>query len=277
MKNKILFFAFLFFLFNCTNKQIEEKNKKEIERIISLLPYISEEIYLLQSEEKLVGVTKYCTRPEQIKEKEKIGDIINVNIEKIYELKPDIIFASTLLDKRTYNKLKELNLNIIVFKEPKNFNEICEQFLEVAKYLNKEKEAKKILDEAKKKLLEVNNKKYKKQLKMIVQIGANPIFIATKESFIHSIIEYSGFINAGADFPNYQAVSREQIILTNPDIIIIIDMGVQTEEEIKTWKKFNNLNAVKNNKIFSYDATKLCSPTPISFIEIVYDIIKLCE
>ena len=54
---------------------------EEVERMISLLPSVTEEIYLLHVEDRLVANTIYCVRPEKAREKEKVGTIIDVNIE----------------------------------------------------------------------------------------------------------------------------------------------------------------------------------------------------
>ncbi|MGB9677438.1 MAG: cobalamide ABC transporter substrate-binding protein, partial [Candidatus Ratteibacteria bacterium] len=67
----------------------------------------------------------------------------------------------------------------------------------------------------------------------------------------------------------------EEIIKLNPDIIIITSMGIDTEEEKKNWGKYRMINAVKNGKIFVIDSDKICSPTPLSFVEIVKEIMKL--
>ena len=45
------------------------------QRIISLGPYITEELYLLGAEDKLIGCTVYCKRPPDAEKKEKIGTL----------------------------------------------------------------------------------------------------------------------------------------------------------------------------------------------------------
>ena len=56
-------------------------------RIISLGPTITEKLYLLNAQDRLVGVTTYCERPPEALSKEKVGNVTQVNIEKIVELK----------------------------------------------------------------------------------------------------------------------------------------------------------------------------------------------
>ena len=63
-------------------------------RIISLAPSLTENVYLLGCADKLVGVTTYCEFPAEAKSKEKVGNLLEPNIEKIITLKPDLVLAT---------------------------------------------------------------------------------------------------------------------------------------------------------------------------------------
>ncbi|MCI5128976.1 MAG: ABC transporter substrate-binding protein, partial [Candidatus Electrothrix sp. AUS3] len=67
--------------------------KDFLQRIVSLGPINTENIYLLGAEDRLVGNTNYCVRPEAAKSKEKIGSVMQISIEKILSLRPDLILA----------------------------------------------------------------------------------------------------------------------------------------------------------------------------------------
>ncbi|HEU0184445.1 MAG TPA: helical backbone metal receptor, partial [Blastocatellia bacterium] len=64
-------------------------------RIISLAPNVTEILFALGLENRVVGVTTYCDFPEAAKAKEKIGDTLQPNLEKIISLKPDLVVIST--------------------------------------------------------------------------------------------------------------------------------------------------------------------------------------
>jgi len=57
------------------------------QRIVSLGPSITEELYLLGVDDKIVGTTIYCNHPPMAKKKEKVGTVIKVNLERILCLK----------------------------------------------------------------------------------------------------------------------------------------------------------------------------------------------
>jgi len=246
-----------------------------LQRIISLGPYITEEIYLLGAQDKLVGCTVYCQRPPEAQEKEKVGTVIQINIEKILTLKPDLVIATALTQKKDIEKLKKLGIKVIMFSSPKNFFEICSQFLELGRILGKYDLAKKIVQEVKDKVLEIKRKtKDLAKVKVFVEVGTNPLFTITKDSFVNDFIEFSGGINIAKDAKT-GIYSRETVLKENPDVIIIATMGIIADKEKEIWEKYKNLEAVKNNRIYIMDAYKLCSPTPVSFVETLEELVNI--
>ena len=62
----------------------------EPQKIISIAPNITEIIYALNSQDKLIGRSEYCDYPEEVKNIPSVGSIQDPGIEKIVELKPDL-------------------------------------------------------------------------------------------------------------------------------------------------------------------------------------------
>ena len=245
------------------------------QRIISLGPAITEELYLLGVENRIVGVSTYCHRPQDARDREKVGTVIRADLEKIVSLKPDLIVATSLMDAEQVEKLKNLGLKAIRFSPVKNFGQICEQFLELGRLVGGKNEAEEIIRQVKLKV-DVIEKKVENlsEKRVFVQIGAKPLFTVTKDSFINDFIKLAGGVNIVQDAKT-GLYSREKVLEENPDCIIIVTMGIVGEEERKTWQKFKTLNAVKNNRIYIIDSYKLCSPTPVSFVEVLKEITKI--
>ncbi|MBK6283941.1 MAG: ABC transporter substrate-binding protein [Draconibacterium sp.] len=86
-------------------------------RVISLAPSITENIYLLGAQDKLVGCTSYCT-PAVNNGKEQVGSTIDINIEKILMLKPDLVLAMTLTKPQDLATMKKLGLKVELFQTP---------------------------------------------------------------------------------------------------------------------------------------------------------------
>lgn len=238
-------------------------------RIVSLGPAITEEIYLLGAGDRIVGVTTYCVRPEEAKKKEKVGTVMEIDVEKIISLEPDLVIGTPLADKRQLDKLKGMGINVVSFPLAKGFSDICSQFLELVRILGREKEAQEIILEAKQRVDGVRDKvKDLPRVSVFVQVGARPLFTMTEDSFINDYIEMAGGINiAGGNKSGLY--SREEVLKKDPDVIIIVTMGIAGEREKKIWEKFSSLRAVQKKKIYILDSYKACSPTPISFSEML--------
>lgn len=237
------------------------------QRIISLGPAITEELYILGAEDRLIGCTVYCQRPPEAKKKEKVGTAIEVNLEKIIALRPDLVLATSLTDRGAKEKLKNLGIKTVTFPAAKDFSEICGQFLELGRLVGKEEQAAEIAAVARNRVDSIRKKiKDFEQPKVFIQVGAKPLVTATGDTFINDFIESAGGINIAKGVRS-GLYSREEVVRQNPDIIIIVTMGIAGEEEKKTWAKYKTLNAVKNDRIYIIDSYRLCSPTPVSFAE----------
>ncbi len=261
------------------------------QRIISLGPSVTEALYLLKAEKRLVGNTVYCNRPEAAIKKEKIGNISKANLEKIVALQPDLVAAIGLTDPKTIKKLKQLGIRVEIFKQPKNFEALCNQFADLGKLVGKEKEAQEIITRVNKQVAEIkaqvaNQSKpsvkatVKPSVKATVkplgettvkplvlfQIGAKPLFVVTKQSFVHDFILFAGGENIASD-GGIGSFSREEVLKRNPDVIIISQMGIVGEQEKKTWETFSLLSAVKHKRIHIVNSYSYCSPTPSGFVD----------
>lgn len=246
-----------------------------MQRIISLSPPKTEELYLLGVEDRIVGVTTYCQNPPQARQKEKIGAVTNVNIEKIVGLKPDLVLATSLTDLKSIEKLKDLGIRVEVSPRVETFTHLCEEFIRLGRIVGEEKRAQEIVQKATSEVNDIKNKiKSLAEVKAFVQIGANPLFTATEESFINDFIEFAGGVNIARDSIT-GVYSREKVIEANPAVIIIVIMGISGEEEKEVWERFEILDAVKNNRVHILDSYGICSPTPVTFVKGVKDIVHI--
>jgi len=272
-KIKVLIFGLLILWISTLNSYTQDHPEK----IISLGPSITEQLYLLKVENRLIANTVYCKRPPEAEEKEKIGTVVEVNIEKIVSLKPDLVIATSLTDRKAIKKLKNLGVKVIEFPSSKNFAELCQQFLELGKIVGKEKEANEIILETKTKVEAIKRKvKSLFKPKVFIQIGANPLYTITRDSFINDLIEFAGGENIARDI-GIGLYSREEVVMRNPDVIIIVTMGVIGEEEREIWKKYETIKAVKDNEIYIIDSYKLCSLTPVSFVESLEEVVNIVQ
>lgn len=245
------------------------------QRIISLGPSLTEDLYLLGVEDQLVANTTYCKRPPEAETKEKIGTVIEVNIEKIVSLKPDLILMTSLTNSKKIEKLKTLGIRLVNFPYAHNFSQLCEQFLELGQIVGREKEAEEVVRQAEFQVESIKTSVNDlPKPKVFIQLGAKPLFTAIEDSFVHNFIEFAGGINIASGVKS-GLYSRENVLSQNPDVILIVTMGIVGEEEKEIWEKYKILNAVKNNRIYIVDSYKVCSPTPVSFVNVLQEILDV--
>ena len=113
-----------------------------------------------------------------------------------------------------------------------------------------------------------------RQQTIFMQIGANPLFAVVPETFMNDFINFSATENIFEDL-TLGSVNRETILVRNPDIIVVVLMGTMGTDEKSRWESYNNLSAVKKKQVFTMNADNACSPTPLSFVDALDELIGL--
>ena len=248
------------------------------QRIVSLGPINTENVFLLGAGDRLVANTSYCVRPEAAKTKEKIGSVMQFSIEKILSLHPDLILATGLTRPEQVQQLKTAGILVVHVPQPGSFTEICSRFLELGRLLGLEERAKQIISKAQEKVTAVQHRyaSYPPQ-KVLLQVGSQPIFTSIPSSFTNDFIVLSGNINIAAEQKSGRT-NYEQVIARNPDTIIIAMMGSESgaaADEKRKWETISVINAVKNGQVFIIDPDLACSPSPITFANTLEIIAKM--
>lgn len=248
-------------------------NGQEVNRIISLTPSITENIYLIGAKEKLVGCTTYCTQAvtDGI---QKVGSTVEVNVEKILTLQPDLVLAMELTKPQDIAALRKLGIKVEIIHTPKTFEEICEQTLQLGRLIGNTAEAEKVIETAKSSMHEIRQKSEGlAKSKIFFQIGANPIFTVLENTFMNDYISICNGENISAGMTK-GTMTRESVLVKNPDVIIIAAMGGFGAEEQKVWNTYSGMSAVKKQKVFIISSETSCSPTPANFVSALEDVFQ---
>ena len=245
------------------------------QRIVSVVPHITEELYLLGVQDRIVGVTSYCQRPPEAQSKERVGAVVEVNVEKILSLRPDLVIASPLTDNKQIQKLRDLGMRVEIFQAPQDFEGLCAGFLELARLVGGEQGAREIIKQATGDIDYIKGKvKGLPRPKVFVQIGEKPLVAAGGDSFIDDFVAFAGGVNIAHEVKT-SVYSREEVVQRNPDIILIAKMGIAGEREKEQWATYTTIRAVQTDQIYTVDPYRFCSPTPLSFVETVQELVSL--
>lgn len=236
------------------------------QKIVSLAPSLTRSIHYLEAEELLVGVTTFCYIAHD-KEKEIVASAVSVNVEKVITLKPDLVVTTAMTKGSTIELLRRAGIQVEVFETPKSFEEICMQFERLGKIIGRQAKAQSINREVRKRVAGIKDShQYNHPPKFFFQIGANPLFTVLENTFMDDYITFSGGRNIAAGFTR-GTINREFVLTSNPDVIIIVNMGIASDEEKKIWERYPFLNAVKNERIFFLESDMASTPNPPDFLK----------
>jgi len=85
------------------------------QRIVSLAPAITETLFLLGAGDRVVGVTRFCDRPAEAQKKAKVGGYVDISLEAVLALKPDLVVAMPSLGQReVLDRLRERGIPVRV-------------------------------------------------------------------------------------------------------------------------------------------------------------------
>jgi iron complex transport system substrate-binding protein len=248
-------------------------------RVIALAPSITEIIYDLGQEERIVGVTQYSTYPQEAEALPRVGSYVRLDIEKIVALKPDLCLATKDGNpKHIVDKIVSLGIPVYVVN-PRNLQQIMDTITRLGSLLHAEQAAADLVSDMAKRIgrIQAQVKRGSYKPRVFFQIDAEPLFSAGTDTFIHELIELAGGINTTAGDVSYPRYSWEDIIVLQPDIVLISSMagGLAPEYLVNSWKRWNLLSAVKNDRIFVVDAELFDRPTPrlVDGLEVIAAII----
>lgn len=247
-------------------------------RIVSLGPTYTENIYLLGAQDRLVGCTSYCVRPAAAREKKKVGSVMEVDIEKIIALKPDLIVASGLAQALQLKQLGKIGFRVVRFTQPTSFQEICEQFIELGSLLGLEERAKTIIRDARSDVAAIGQEVRKLPAKRVfLQIGTQPLFASVPGSFTNDFIVLAGGTNVVGDQTSGRC-NYEKVIVRDPEVILIAIMGSETglgRQQKENWYRYPVMSAVRHDRVHLVDPDYVCSPSPASFVDALKIVARL--
>lgn len=235
-------------------------------RIVSLAASLTKSVYYLGAEDLIVGHTNYCNIAKS-DEKEVVASAIQVNVEKVISLKPDLVLVHTMTKPQTIELLKKAGLKVVTFDTPKDFEEVCTQFLEVGKLIDKYDKAQQIVKDTKAQIAEIKAEfaKQEKQ-KIFFQLGTKPVFSVLDHTYMADFIRFTNGENIAKGLKS-GTVTREFVLKANPDVIAIVNMGMLSDEELQIWNSYPDLNAVKKKNIFFVESDMASTPNPVDFLK----------
>lgn len=235
------------------------------QRIISLAPSITEILYALQLGDRVVGVTSYCDFPAEAKSKEKVGDTLKPNLERLIALKPDLVLISTAsqLEKIT-QQLDQLGIPVFV-TNPKSVAGVLTSIRKLGELTGAEQRAEELTAEMQTRIAAVQRQTTNQSVPRVLYIlQLSPLITAGKNTFINDLITQAGGRSiSGEEVADYPQFSRETALARAPEVIIVPEShGTELVNVEAVKQAFATTPAVKNNRIVRINPDVIDRPGP---------------
>jgi iron complex transport system substrate-binding protein len=239
-------------------------------RVISFAPSITETLFALGLGDRVVGVTRYCNYPPQVKNLPRVGGYTDPNFEMILSLKPDMVFL--LKEHSSLSAFLQKNGIGMKVVDNEDLDAILASFRTIGALFGRTREADSMAAAIQSVMSDMVTEKNRPRILLCIgrdNPGAGSIakvYAAGPKSFYNSLIKYAGGTNAYSDSSFvYPSVSAEGIIRLAPDIVIDLMSSASAlapDAAQKDWKNLTMVPAVKNGLVYCPSDDFMTIPGP---------------
>ena len=226
---------------------------KEPLRIVSLSPTYTEIVFALGVGDRLVGRTDYCDYPAEAAKVTSVGSMTEPSIEKIIELKPDVILIS-FMDQDVIKKIEQTGAKVIQMSSGDSIVESYKIMAEIAKIVNVNAAGDQMIETIKSDIAAISDKV--KGLKpatayYVAGFGQSGDYTAGDKTFMNDLITAAGGDNVAKDAQGWN-YTAEKLLEKDPEYIVIGSMA-QLADTFKKTEPYKNLTAVKEDRLKEID------------------------
>ncbi|WP_168188925.1 cobalamin-binding protein [Thiomicrorhabdus sediminis] len=238
-------------------------SNRDIQRIVSLSPHLTELVYSAGGGAKLVGAIEYSDYPAQAKSLPRVGNYQSINIERIIALKPDLILSWKNGNRaRDIEKLQSLGFNVWQ-TQTNNLEDIGHLIAAIGKRLGTKKIAENKNRQLQKTLQDLSQQyAQREKISTFYQLWQRPLMTVNGSHFISLALNICGAENIFAELPLIAPeVSIESVINANPKLILLGGQKQFQQSWMQDWQTYDLISAVKNQQIYRLDNNLLQRPT----------------
>ncbi|MCX7786497.1 MAG: ABC transporter substrate-binding protein [Spirochaetes bacterium] len=224
-------------------------------RIVSCAPNMTEIVFYLGEGNRLVGRTDWCNWPEEAKKIPSVGGLQDPNIERIIQLKPELVLASSHFQKETVELLESVGIPVYVGLANRDYEEVYGLIRSVGLLLG-------VLDVADRKVKAMKEQierirritaaiSYKPTVYYMISFGDEGDYTAGSDTHVAQLIRWAGGRNVGDRIKGWR-FSIEGLLKEDPDILLV-RKGGNIPEQLKRLPPYKDLRAVRLGKVYEMD------------------------
>ena len=225
---------------------------KAPQRIVSLLPSLTETVCVLGACQRLVGVDRYSNDPESVRRLPQLGGGMDPNVEAVLALRPDLVLVAP--SSRVAPRLRALGL-VVLALEPHTLADVHRVYLQLGAVLGQEgAEAQwRALDAA---LGDVAQSlpAQVRSLRVYFEVGT-PLFAAGTSSFIGETLARLGLHNiVPAALGPFPQLNPEFVVHANPDVIMLGQASASALQARPGWR---TVRALQSGQVCAFNAAEM--------------------
>lgn len=250
------------------------------ERIVALAPSLTECVFALGQGDRVVGVTTFSNHPDQAQSLPRVGSYVNLDLERIVGLQPDLCLATKDGNPiRVIRQLEDLGVSVYAL-DPRDLEAVMQTLVKLGWMLQCEQKASRVVADMQQEIEAVQDRVQTStnRPRVFFQIGISPIVSVGSNTFVHELITLAGGVNLAAGAKDYPRYSLEEVLVLDPDIMVINSMTKDSallQETMAMWKQYPQIRAVKHNRVFTVnsDVFNRASPRLVNGLRILADLL----
>jgi iron complex transport system substrate-binding protein len=240
------------------------------QRIVSMAPSNTEILYAIGAGSQLVGRDPLSDFPTEAQSVADIGDtFLQLNTELIISLEPDLVLAAEITPPEQVAQLEQLGVQVFWLANPKDFEGLYANLITVGQLTGHDLEAASAAESLRNRITAVQAAVADVADKPIVfyevdgLTDPNAPYTAGTGTFIDLVINTAGGQNAAAAVQGYKQLSIEELLVQNPDFILLGDSAYgATAESVSQRAGWGQLTAAQANQVLPFDDNLMSRPGP---------------
>ena len=248
------------------------KSTNSPQRIVCLTGETTETLYLLGEDERIVGISGFTTRPKEARLKPKVSGFTSAKIDKILELRPDLVIGFSNLQAQVAHDLIQAGVNVLVTNQ-RSVEEILDCIQMLARIVGAESAGVTLVEQMRGDLERVaeSARRFPRRPRVFFEEWMDPLISGIR--WVEELIELAG---GEPVFPNLRhqhaakgrVVDSAAVIAANPEVIIASWCGRKVvKEQIRAREGWAAIDAVRDGHIYELKSAHLLQPGPAALTE----------
>ena len=244
------------------------------ERIVCLTEETTETLYLLGEERRIVGISGYTVRPPRARrEKPRVSAFLSARIDRILELKPDLVLGFSDLQADIARDLAKAGLNVVLFNQ-RSVDEILGVIQMLAAIVGVPEKGARLVESLERNLSEIKEtaRGFPRRPRVYFEEWDEPMISAIR--WVSELIEIAGGEDVFRELSFSQAATGRVIpdgnlvVERQPEVIFGSWCGKKYRpERVAARVGWDQIPAVRNNELHEVKSAEILQPGPAALTD----------